>query len=55
MWKSFGRGTVADIVFNLKGIGYRGSKEKGKLIFHLEYSHSIISEIPKEITVKFDK
>ena len=36
-------------------IGYRVSKEKGKLIFHLGYSHSIILEIPKEITVKFDK
>ena len=31
------------------------TKEKGKLIFHLGYSHSIILEIPKEITVKFDK
>ena len=43
------------IELNLKGIGYRVSKEKGKLIFYLGYSHSIILEIPKEITVKFDK
>ena len=27
--------------------------KKGKLIFHLGYSHSFILEIPKEITVKF--
>nr|AVZ00679.1 ribosomal protein L6 [Fucus spiralis] len=43
------------IELNLKGIGYRVSKEKGELILHLGYSHSIILEIPKEITVTLDK
>ena len=46
---------IFPVYYSLKGIGYRVSKEKGKLIFHLGYSHSIILEIPKEITVKFDK
>ena len=43
------------IELNLKGIGCRVGKEKGKLIFNLGYNHSVFLEIPKEITVKFDK
>ena len=33
------------IELNLEGIGYRVSKEKGKLIFHLGYSHFVIKDI----------
>lgn len=43
------------IELNLKGIGYRVREEKNKLIFSLGYSRPVTVNIPKDISVKFNK
>ena len=43
------------IELSLKGIGYRVRKEEKKLIFSLGYSKPVILEIPKDISIRFNK
>nr|YP_009327099.1 ribosomal protein L6 [Pleurocladia lacustris]ANS57825.1 ribosomal protein L6 [Pleurocladia lacustris]ANS57867.1 ribosomal protein L6 [Pleurocladia lacustris] len=40
---------------SLKGIGYRVREEKRKLFFSLGYSKPVILDIPKDISIKFNK
>lgn len=43
------------IELSLKGIGYRIRQEDNKLIFYLGFSHPIIIDIPKDVSVKLSK
>nr|QWK44196.1 ribosomal protein L6 [Akkesiphycus lubricus] len=43
------------IELKLKGIGYRVRQKDKKLIFSLGYSRPVVLNIPKAVSVKFDK
>ena len=43
------------IELSLKGIGYRVRKEENQLIFSLGYSRPVVLDIPKDISIRFNK